>query len=110
MAAEYPNRDWKHDVSLGKVNEAIGVMVRGHAFPLANNIVNSQVYEGSETEVHWGAAELLDIVSNDAADDGAPVGIGARTILLTGLDSSGVAEASCEPVDGAENRPKKGVA
>lgn len=61
------------------------------------------------TQQIWVApttARIHDIVSSSASDDGAPVGVGARTIRVTGLTGWGTAEVSEDlTLNGVTNVP-----
>lgn len=46
------------------------------------------VYNVSDLRTYLTAAERLQVTSDDADDDGAPVGDGARTLTITGLDGN----------------------
>lgn len=46
------------------------------------------VHSPSTLRTYLASAERLQVASTDVDDDGAPVGNGARTITITGLDSS----------------------
>jgi len=46
------------------------------------------VYHPSNLKTWLAAAERLQVASNDADDDGAPAGNGARTLTITGLDAN----------------------
>jgi len=46
------------------------------------------VYHGSDLYTYLTAAERLYVISDDADDDGAPAGNGARTVIVKGLDAN----------------------
>lgn len=46
------------------------------------------VHDASTLRHYLAAAERLQVASTDADDDGAPIGNGARTVMITGLDSN----------------------
>jgi len=46
------------------------------------------------------AAETMDVFSSAVADDGSPVGTGARTVLLTGLSAAGVVQSETITLNG----------
>jgi hypothetical protein len=50
-------------------------------------------------------ARVHNIVSDDANDDGSPVGTGARTVTITGLDSSYVEQSETITMNGVTDVP-----
>ena len=47
-----------------------------------------------------GSAYLLEVISADAADDGDPVGTGARTVVVEGIDASGDLQTATVTLNG----------
>lgn len=79
-------KPYGHDVAEGNLPSITPVRRFGH---------NHDVGTAEETVSHIGAvmyypdaAEILKIKSDDADDDGAPVGDGARTVWIQGLDDN----------------------
>jgi len=80
------NTPYLYQIAEGNIAEHTAVRRYGH---------NSDVGTAPETVSHIGAvmyypaiAEILKIKSDDVDDDGAPVGTGARTVWLQGLDNN----------------------
>jgi hypothetical protein len=66
-------------------NTSNNVFVAGY-LPAATANTEADIWGGSG-EINWpAAAGVITVVSTSANDDGAPVGTGARTIVITGLD------------------------
>lgn len=61
------------------------------------------VYTTSDLRTYLAAAERLQVASDDADDDGAPVGNGARTVTITGLDANYDALAETVTMNGVGN-------
>jgi len=75
------------EISRGKIAGQSGVNNFGKTIN-ADNAVATDIWDGAITTVIWVAptvARIHDIVSSDVGDDGAPVGAGARTIVVRGL-------------------------
>jgi hypothetical protein len=75
-------RSWFYSQAANTNNN---VFVAGY-LPAATANTESDIWGGGG-EINWPAAEgVITVVSTSANDDGAPVGTGARTIVITGLD------------------------
>lgn len=61
------------------------------------------VYATSNLRVYLTSAERLQIVSTDISDDGSPVGDGARTVTIIGLDSNYDALSETVTMNGQTN-------
>lgn len=61
------------------------------------------VYAKSDLRTYLTSAERLQIVSDDVDDDGSPVGNGARTLTVTGLDGSYDALVETVTMNGTTN-------
>ena len=61
------------------------------------------VYNVSDLKTYLAAGERLQITSSDAADDGAPLGNGARTVTITGLDDNYTAISETVVMNGVAN-------
>lgn len=90
----FGTKDYALEVARGNISGVSAVNKFGH---------NGALGATTTEDIHDGAAQpwvppttarLHDIVSSDAADDGAPVGLGARTIRVFGLTGWGTAEVS----------------
>ena len=51
------------------------------------------------------AGDTVDITSSDTKDDGAPVGVGARTVKLTGLDAAWIEQTETVTLNGSTGAP-----
>jgi len=68
LSGHYPVRRFGHNAAVGGAWET--------------------VYHGSDLYTYLTSAERLYVISDDTDDDGAPVGNGARTVVVKGLDAS----------------------
>lgn len=97
------SKDYALEVALGNIPGVAGVNKFGRN-PDLNGI--EDVWEGGGIWVAPTTARLHDIASDSASDDGAPVGVGARTIRVYGLTAWNLAEVSEDIVlNGVANVP-----
>jgi hypothetical protein len=82
----YVNRAWEYDVALGQVTGSFPIRVKGHLLSVKDAI--REPLSVSPDVPFGNTPETLNIVSTSTNDDGNPVGTGARTILLIGVDSN----------------------
>jgi len=75
-----------YDIVEGNVTNHTAIYRFGHNADVAAAL--ETVYHGSDLKTYLAAAERLQVASDDADDDGAPVGAGARTVTVTGLDGN----------------------
>lgn len=75
------------------------ISMHGHRTVIDGDL--STVWPGSGDNPTWPAAEVsTEIISSDAADDGAPVGTGARTVTIYYLDDAFVERSSTLTMNG----------
>lgn len=77
---------YTYDIAEGNVSDHTAFRAFGH-----NEVVAAAwetVHEASTLRTYLAAGERLQVVSTAAADDGAPLGNGARTVTITGLDDN----------------------
>jgi len=93
-------KDWFIEVAAGAVNGHSSVNKFGRCPDNVDTNLQSDIWDGASqaqaTKI-WIAptqARIHQIVSTDAGDDGAPVGVGARTIQIYGLTSWATKETS----------------
>ncbi len=79
--------DWLTEVSRGKILGAAHVNTFGHNADVDSGVVED-VWENGGTLTRMTSAETMNIVSTSTSDDGSPVGVGARTVNISGLDSN----------------------
>lgn len=75
-----------YDIAEGNVADHTPIRYYGH-----NDTVGTAwetVYHTSDLRTYLTSAEQLQIASTDADDDGSPVGNGARTVTIAGLDGN----------------------
>lgn len=90
----FGTKDYALEVARGNISGVAAVNKFGHNGALAAT-TTEDVWDGSTNP--WAApttARTHDIVSSSASDDGAPVGVGARTIRVYGLTGWGTAEVT----------------
>ncbi len=75
-----------YDIAEGNVPGHVGFHRFGHNTSVATAL--ETIYHPSDLRTYLTAAERLQIASTDAADDGAPLGTGARTLTVNGLDAN----------------------
>lgn len=80
-------RDWLSDVALGLIAGAVGVNSFGHNDDIDAGVAED-VWQAGGFLTRLTSAETMNIVSTSTDDDGSPVGLGARTVLVAGLDSN----------------------
>ncbi len=107
-----PPDDFFLRLGLGEIPGATGVNVVGRNTDVDKSDVPEDIWDGgaeSTNIIIWVApttARIHDIASDDAADDGAPVGTGARTIRVFGLTDWDTPEVSEDlTLDGVTNVP-----
>lgn len=88
QASPLPTRDPCLEISRGNLTGHSTVVIRGHnpSQTSASGFVDIAEF-GDLT--HLTSAETMDIVSASTDDDGSPVGIGLRTLLVLGVDNTG---------------------
>ncbi len=79
-------QDWLTEVALGNISGAAGVNAFGHNAAVGTSAEDLWIQGGTLTRMT--SAETMNIVSTDTDDDGSPVGDGARTVFIAGLDSA----------------------
>ncbi len=77
---------YTYDIAEGNVPDHVGIHVLGHNLSVGNTFETLGHQGGVLT--YLASAEQLKVSSSDTDDDGSPVGDGARTLRLTGLDSA----------------------
>jgi len=75
-----------YSITTGDVDGKDAVRRFGHNALIGNTW--ETLYHGSNLYTYLTSAEILKIVSTDVDDDGAPVGTGARTLFIQGLDGN----------------------
>jgi len=75
-----------YDIAEGNVPDHSAVRRFGHNANVA--VAWETVYNVSNLKTYLTAGERLKITSSSAADDGSPLGNGARTVTITGLDDN----------------------
>lgn len=81
------SRDWFTEVARGNIPGHTAIIVFGHNTDVDAGVVED-VWEQGGTLVRMTSAETMNIVSTSTDDDGSPVGAGARTVQIKGLDGS----------------------
>lgn len=75
-----------YDIAEGNVADHTAIRIFGYN-PLVAAVWET-VHQASTLRTYLAAAERLQVTSTDADDDGAPVGNGARTLTINGLDAN----------------------
>lgn len=91
--------DWFFDVSAGNISGHEALVIDGHN--PASAVGTEDVNELGTSLVYLAAAELMDVTSSNAADTSA--GTGARTVLMSGLNSSHVEISETIIMNGTAN-------
>lgn len=94
-------KPYLYDIAKGNVTDHVPVYRFGH-----NDTVGTaweSIYHGSDLRTYLAAAERLQVTSGDAADDGDPVGNGARTVTITGFDGNYDAATETVTMNGEAN-------
>ena len=86
----FATSDFWLEVAKGKVDGHSLTIVRGHNPSQTSASGDVDISEFGDL-TYLSAAETMSIVSTSTDDDGAPVGIGARTLLIQGVSGTGVA-------------------
>lgn len=81
------SREWLTEVALGNITGAANVITFGHN-PDVDAGVAEDVWEQGGILARLISAETMNIVSTSTDDDGDPVGSGARTVLISGLNGT----------------------
>lgn len=76
------------EIQKGNVAKHSFFLIRGSNLDVDNGSVED-VWSVGGVMVYLTVAQTMSIVSTSAQDDGAPLGNGARTILITGVDGTG---------------------
>lgn len=84
----YPSTDFGLEVAKGRIAGHSHINKFGNNTDIDTTTDPEDLWSQGGLWVPPTTARIHDIVSADAADDGAPVGTGARTIRVIGLDSS----------------------
>lgn len=96
------SKEYFFEISQGNVGSLKSLVLHGH---------NSDVDSGAAEDI-WGAggqlvplpsAETMNIVSTSTNDDGSPVGTGARTVEVTGLNGSHALTTETVTMNGTTN-------
>ena len=78
--------DYLYDIAEGNVPGHTVLRRLGHNVDVAAAL--ETVWHNSSLKGYLTSAERLQIASSDVDDDGSPVGAGARTLRITGLDTN----------------------
>ncbi len=107
-----PPDDFFFRLAKGEIPGAKGVSVTGRNTDVDKSDVPEDIWDGGSepnNNIIWvppTTARIHDIASTDAADDGAPVGTGARTLRVFGLTAWNVPEVFEDIIlDGVTNVP-----
>jgi len=97
-------------VPAGQIDGVTGVNKFGRCTDVDQALHDIWDIPGTATWVAPTAARIHDIASTSASDDGAPVGVGARTIRVWGLTAWGAAEVSEDIImNGVGNVPTQAL-
>lgn len=91
-------KDFYLEVEKGNVPGHTGVRVFGHNPDV--DVGTEDVWEDGGTLTRMTSAETMNIVSTSTDDDGSPVGTGARTVQVDGLDGDFVAASEVVTMNG----------
>lgn len=104
--AEYtpplPPKDFFLEVEKGNIDGHTAVRVFGHNADIDNG-TTEDVWTAGGTLTPMTSAETMNIVSTSTNDDGSPVGTGARTVLVAGLDGTGAPVSEVVTMNGTTN-------
>ena len=82
------NTEFFLEVARGNISGMTGVNKFGRNDDIDSASGYEDIWAGGGTRVYLSSAETMDIVSDDANDDGSPASTGALTLRIEGLDSS----------------------
>jgi hypothetical protein len=99
----YP-ANWVLEIAKGNIDKHTLVHVYGRNTDI-DLAAAEDVWDGGGVWVAPTIARVHNIVSTDTNDDGAPVGTGARTISVSGLDSNGDEQSETIILNGTTNVP-----
>ena len=90
-----------YDIAEGNIVGHEPIRRYGHNDSVGTSL--ETVYHVSNLKTYLTSAEILKIVSDDTDDDGSPVGNGARTLTITGLDNDYLEITDTITMDGTTN-------
>lgn len=99
MSGRRFTRDFFFEVAKGNVPKHKAIFVTGNNTDIDTG-VEEDVWEQGGVLTYLTSAETMNIVSTAMADDGDPAGIGARTVLVTGLSSAHVLQSETVTMNG----------
>ena len=102
VGAPFPTRDHALAVSAGDIPGHTPILIEAVNDDLAAS-TEEDVWDQSSDLAYLASAETMNIVATSTDDDGAPVGSGALTVKVSGLDGSHLAVEETVTMNGTTN-------